>query len=283
LLPIRLGIDYGRSPQWLWQSDAKYYSWLLPVVLLAVLILFRRRARAALVAAGVFVSGVLPVLGLVSFDFQAYSTVADHYLYLAMLGPALLVAWVVAASRGRLVAPVACAAVLGFGLRSYMQTWSWQSSRELYAHTLRVNRASLIGNVNLANVLSDEIVDGIRRGDYYGVQIKFEAAFSYYRQALRTRPHDPQATIGLANLMILLNKPEAAVPLYLDVMKRQGPSADLHAKIGRSYRLQKNYELARVHLHEALKLDPAHAAARIDLERMIEEGGGGPVTVPVGP
>ena len=28
----------------------------------------------------------LPVLGFVPFDFQIYSTVADHYLYLPMLG-----------------------------------------------------------------------------------------------------------------------------------------------------------------------------------------------------
>ena len=33
------------------------------------------------------------MLGLVSFDFQSYSTVADHYLYLPMLGVALCAAW----------------------------------------------------------------------------------------------------------------------------------------------------------------------------------------------
>ena len=37
--------------------------------------------------------GLLPVLGLIPFDFQHYSTVADRYAYLAMLGPAIALAW----------------------------------------------------------------------------------------------------------------------------------------------------------------------------------------------
>ena len=42
------------------------------------------------------VAGVTPVLGLVTFLFQHFSTTADHYLYVSMLGPALAAAWAVA-------------------------------------------------------------------------------------------------------------------------------------------------------------------------------------------
>ena len=52
-----------------------------------------RDRRVWLAAACIFVAGVLPVLGLVPFYFQIISTVADRYIYLAMLGPALALAW----------------------------------------------------------------------------------------------------------------------------------------------------------------------------------------------
>ncbi len=53
----------------------------------------RTRVPWLVSTAGVFVAGLLPVLGLVPFAFQAYSTVADRYVYIAMLGPALALAW----------------------------------------------------------------------------------------------------------------------------------------------------------------------------------------------
>jgi hypothetical protein len=39
--------------------------------------------------------GLLPVSGLARFMFQIHSTVADHYMYLPMLGPAMALAWLI--------------------------------------------------------------------------------------------------------------------------------------------------------------------------------------------
>jgi hypothetical protein len=59
-----------------------------------------------IVAFAVFVVALLPVLGLTPFNVQMISTVTDRYLYLAMLAPALAVAFLMRepCSRGR----VAC-------------------------------------------------------------------------------------------------------------------------------------------------------------------------------
>ena len=46
--------------------------------------------------------GVAPVLGFVTFGFQEFSTVGDRYVYLAMLGPSLALAWLVAKSERHL-------------------------------------------------------------------------------------------------------------------------------------------------------------------------------------
>lgn len=268
LFPVRLGIDYGRSPAWLWRSPELRYTWLITTVVAIVAIAIRHRARPATVAAITFALAVLPMLGLVPFDAQVYSTVADHHLYLAMLGVAMFVAWVVARSRGRLIVPVALAVVVGFGIRAFMQTWSWQSSRELFAHALRVNRRSVIANTQLADVLREEIVEGLRRGDRNGEGLRFAAAMSYYRQALRRRPHDPQALIGIGDLVAMTDKPANAVPYYRKVIDLHGPTADAHARVARAYALQHDREQATLHFVEALRLDPDHADAQRELARL---------------
>jgi tetratricopeptide (TPR) repeat protein len=280
VFPIKLGIDYGRSPQWLWQSSAIYYTWILPVALLAILIIFRSRTRAVLVAAGIFVLGVLPVLGLVSFDFQAFSTVADHYLYLAMLGPALLAAWVVSRRRTRMAIPVAGVLIAMLAVRSHMQTGVWAGSRELFAHTLRVNPRSLVGNVNLASLLSREAVEATLGRDMNEAAAKFTGAIHYYRTALSIRPHDPQALIGLGNVYVRLGQPSRAIPLYTQAMEGQPPSADLHANLGRAYLVEGIHEEALRHLREALRLEPGHPTAEVDLTTTLKRMGGSPASGP---
>ena len=80
------------------------------------------RAGARLVAAvGVSVAGLLPVLGFIPFGFQHYSTVADRYMYTAMLGPALALAWGLAQLAQTSMLAVGCVVILGIlGIRECM-------------------------------------------------------------------------------------------------------------------------------------------------------------------
>src|SRR5205814_4354239 len=90
--PLRLGIIYDRTPQKVLSEHWAYYTWIAPAAIAVLLLLLRKRYRWLLAAAGIFCLALLPVLGFVPFDFQETSTVASHYLYLAMLGPALALA-----------------------------------------------------------------------------------------------------------------------------------------------------------------------------------------------
>src|SRR6202012_806581 len=82
--PASLAVDYGRRPAVVIRSHIYYLTWLAPAAVAALLWAFRRRAQVLVAASLVFLAGVAPVLGLVRFDSQDYSTVADHYLYLPM-------------------------------------------------------------------------------------------------------------------------------------------------------------------------------------------------------
>jgi tetratricopeptide (TPR) repeat protein len=93
LFPAHLAFDYGRAPSVVINQGWAYFTWLVPAVVAAALFIFRKRATGLIAAALLLAAGVAPVIGFSRFDFQAISTVADHYLYLALLGPALAAAW----------------------------------------------------------------------------------------------------------------------------------------------------------------------------------------------
>jgi len=91
ILPVNLAVDYGRRPELALARHWLYWTWIVPAALVVAIVLWGRRRRWLLAGAALFVLGVAPVLGLVSFDYQRFSTPADRYLYFAMLGPALIV------------------------------------------------------------------------------------------------------------------------------------------------------------------------------------------------
>ncbi len=153
-LPLWLGPDYGRSPAvllsqwWVWLTGLGPWG-------LAVWLWYQRTRMPWLVAtAGVLVAGLLPVLGLVPFAFQAYSTVADRYMYIAMLGPALALAWGLTRVNRRWVA-VSCVVILGvLGLRCAWQAHYWRDSVALFEHALTVNPRSSVAYNTLGMVLA---------------------------------------------------------------------------------------------------------------------------------
>src|SRR5207248_876291 len=151
--PMRLGVDYGRTPVETIASHWPYFTSLAPLALAIVLWLKRRTWRPVIAGAIVFVLGLLPILGLVPFDFQIYSTVADHYLYLPMLGIAMVVAYVVWRA-GRKISLVVFVVVILLGVRTFMQAMTWKDSLSLFNHALEVNPRSWMAHVNLASALN---------------------------------------------------------------------------------------------------------------------------------
>src|SRR5207244_4465004 len=81
VLPLHLIPDYGRTSQSVVSSGALAYTWIPAAALLAAAWAFRGARPRMAAAVALFVAALLPVLGLVPFDFQYYSNVADHYLY----------------------------------------------------------------------------------------------------------------------------------------------------------------------------------------------------------
>ena len=226
--PARLCIDYGRTPQQIWQSGAIGWTWIIPALLLltcAAAWSYRPSCKPWLLAALlIFAIAPLPVLGLVPFSFQNYSTTADHYLYLAMLGPAILFGAIFKYFDGRAMRWTAGILLVVLSGRSVAQSLSWLSSESLFMHTLRANPNSVAGLNNMGSVLSET-------GDWPGAAV-------YFRRAMAVNPDRWQTYMNLRQVLTVTGQYDEA----LDVLRRecrQRSSASV-AQVGHAW-LRKNF------------------------------------------
>lgn len=154
LWPMRLAIDYSRNPAtviahgWLW------WDWIFPVGIGALLWIGRKRRPMLLAAGIVFVGGCLTTLGFTTTLYQYFTTVTDHYVYAAMLGPAMAVAWLVSV-RQSILLKIATVLVLGFwSATSIKQIRFWQNDYTLFTHAVQVNPNSFVGYGNLGSAFA---------------------------------------------------------------------------------------------------------------------------------
>jgi Flp pilus assembly protein TadD len=147
LLPTKLAFDYGRTPTKVIESGEAYFTWLAPALAAVVLWgLSRGRASRPLLGGGVLmVAAALPLLGLVPFDQQKFSTVTDRYFYLSMSGVAIIVAGVLSRVPLRRWAGPVLVLVLVMTGASMAQTGYWRDSMAVGQRALAVNPDSEIG------------------------------------------------------------------------------------------------------------------------------------------
>lgn len=252
--PLGLTLDYGRNPAAAWQSSGK---WLFAGIALAAVAASICRARKhSGFASGLLIGlcGVAPVLGLVPFDFQQYSTVADHYVYIAMFGIAIaltlaLVNFDRVAMRG-----AAAGVIVALAAMSVRQAEAWRDSDRLFAHCLEENPTSLAANRVLGFFAS-------RRGDD-------RLAITYLETALAHHPGNAIANYNLANAHVRLGEVTTALPAF--------EAAIAAAPSNAAYR--HNYAIALIRagrpgdaeaqLKRAIALDPRMTASREALARL---------------
>jgi tetratricopeptide (TPR) repeat protein len=200
--PAKLAIDYGWRPAVISQQSWFYVIWIVPTILAIALTLSRKRQTELFVAGIIFVTALLPVLGFVTFLFQYFSTTSDHYLYLAMLGPALAAAWAIAHFNRPAIIGVAVAVLTLLGVRTILQTQFWQNDFALFPHALEVNPDSFMASYNLGHI--------------YGINNDLDRAEPLLRQAIRLEPDYYEAHQNLATLLALRGKfPEAVEQLRM--------------------------------------------------------------------
>jgi hypothetical protein len=151
--PANLTPDYARRSAIvlsMWGGAGVYMIATVPAAI--AIYVWRRWNRWPWVAAGsiLFVAAIAPVLGLTPFMFQYTSNVADHYLYLAMFGPALLLTWLMVRYPQRFVRAGLGVAIVVLAVRANVQLSFWRDDATLWAHTMRISPDSFVAPSNLA-------------------------------------------------------------------------------------------------------------------------------------
>jgi tetratricopeptide (TPR) repeat protein len=239
--PIRLASDYGRSPRWLIVHPLAWLTCLIPLLIGGLAWHMRRRVPWLLASFGVFVAGLLPSIGIVPFDFQHYSTVADRYMYLAMLGPAMAVAFLVARFR-RLAAGVAMAVVGILATLSVIQLSYWHDDWHLMAHTLEVNPQSV------------SAINGLR---YLLTGWHDTRAFP----APRSCTLDQRELARVGDLLMHRRLWPLAAAAYHRALSRGEPTAMLYDRLGDALLRDTDPKSAAEAYKEALRLDPKDQTA----------------------
>jgi tetratricopeptide (TPR) repeat protein len=273
LLPYPLVVDYGRSPKSIldqlpvWQIALSALLLLAGLALLVKALLRPRRspteAWPSLVLCGwsIFLLSIAPVLGLIPFGFQQFSTVADHYLYVPLLGISLVVAGLLLRLRGSVHAPrVVMAVVALFAGLSFVQARHWRSTETLFTRTLQTNPRSYLG----AFSIGDEYLRGERRP---------EISLPWFQKSLAINPDylEPQISLGMA--WVQTGNIDAAIDHYNAVIARNPSTvgtrarsvASLHNNLGMLLLQAGREDEAIEHFRTAIQIHPRSLNAHLNL------------------
>lgn len=293
LWPIGLGEDYGRTPTVVLGHVQTYLIWLIPLIVSVAAWRLRDRCPSIVVAWSLFVIGLLPNLGFAPFIFQRFSTVADRYAYLAMLGPALFGAWALHYCAGRF-RPFSVAAVsltvfaAAFSL-TVVQRGYWRNSFALFEHSLAVNPFSSTMHYDMGIALArtgraDQAVREYREAirldpssakahcnlaALLSSQQDTNGAIAEFRECLSIDPNVAAAHYGLALLLGTQGRLSAASEQWSETIRLWPASATAHYNMGVTLYQTGNLKAAANQLHIAIALDPTEVQARQALQYVL--------------
>lgn len=270
LFPYPLIFSYPR-----WAIDpAQPLQWLgLAGMALAALFLWRRReklgqekmGRGPAAAALFFLFTLGPVLGFLNVYPMRFSYVADHFQYLASLGPIALFAgaaaalWQKRAWGPRAGAALAALLLIALGALSYRQGLIYKNAETLWRDTVAKNPASWMAQNHLGRILA-------ARGDLAG-------AMARYRAALKVKPAHAYSLNNLGNALLRMGKKAEAAATLRRAVAADPSYANARNSLGRALLAAGKVEAAIEALREALRINPRFAPAHSNLGMALMQKG----------
>jgi tetratricopeptide (TPR) repeat protein len=263
--PAKLTFIY---PQW--QIDAASptaYLWLIAAIAFVVAIYYGRRlfGRSVEVATIFFVTTLGPLLGFVMLYTFRYTFVADHYQYLASIGPiALASAGLVTLSRSnktlqRLVGGASFAILIGLGLLTWRQSATYRDAETLWRTTIAKNPGCWMAYNNLGVVQFE-------KGS-------IEDAIDKYQQSLGLHPDYPEAHYNLGSALLQNGYADEAIRHCEEALKIQPNEPDAHIVLGNAFMAKQDVDRAIAHYEQALQLRPDDSNAHYNLGTALKQKG----------
>jgi protein O-mannosyl-transferase len=243
------------------------YIWLLAGAGACVAIyLFRRYVgRSVEVAAAFFVATLSPVLGFIMLFTFRYTFVADHYQYLACIGPiALASAGIVRlcdkfAQYRTAIVSAALLVVASLAMLTWRQAATYADMETLWRTTLARNPECWMAHTNLGLVL-------LQKG-------KIDDAIAHYRSAVQLQPDSWDAEYNLGMALLGIAQVDEAI-LHCERAVRLRPTdADALVYLGNALIQKGRIDEAIAHYQKAITAHPDHFLARYSLGHALLEKG----------
>jgi tetratricopeptide (TPR) repeat protein len=262
-----------------WALDESWPFALLSGAILAAVfgIMYARRSswgRHALLGFGFFLINLLPVLGFARMTFMNVSWVADHFVYLPIIGMiGLFVAGLemfhrrVSAFYRPLLNIVVIALCGLLACRSRLYAAHWDNAEDLWSYTLDHNPSAWMAHFNLAAEI----------GKSPG---RLADAITHYEEALRLKPDYADADCNLGASLVSLGRIPEAIARYEEALRLNPGLAEAHNDLGNALGSLGRTPEAIPHYEEALRLKPDYAEAHNNLGNALSTLGRAPEAIP---
>ena len=255
-------------PRWnVSPADLFDYIWLLAGIAAGVAICFFRRyfGRSVEVAAAFFVATLSPVLGFIMLFTFRYTFVADHYQYLACIGPiALASAGIVSLSDKftqyrAVIVSAALLVVATLGTLTWRQAATYTDVETLWRTTLTKNPESWMAHTNLGLAL-------FQKG-------QIDDAIAHYRSALQMQPDWWDAEYNLGAALLAKGQVDEAIPHCEKAVAMRSTDPDAQVSLGNALFQKGRIDEAIAHYQKAITVRPDDFLARYGLGHALLEKG----------
>ncbi len=252
LAPVHLMTVY---PPWKIDTSSPL-AYLPSLIVLGCLGIFWRYrhswGRPLLFAGGYFLAMLFPVLGVINMLYLALSPVADHFLYLSLIG---VIAPIVAAGaqmcrvchgaiRGMIQIAAAVVVVLLASL-TWRQNHIYKDRETLWNAALERNPRAWLAHGNLGIELRK--------------QGRVREAIAHYEQALRLNPNDAETHNNLGESLLRQGRTQEAIDHLEQALRINPDYAEAHNNLGIVLAQAGRLPEAIKHWEQALQLKPDYA------------------------
>ncbi|HZE69718.1 MAG TPA: tetratricopeptide repeat protein [Pyrinomonadaceae bacterium] len=277
------------------------YAWLAALGGLCAVISFARRyvGRSLEVAALFFVATLSPVLGFIMLYTFRYTFVADHYQYLASIGPIALASAGITTlaasfkeSRHSIFGAAVCI-VAALAVFTWRQSTIYADIEALWRTTIARNPGCWMAHNNLGIVLSekgeiDEAIAHYRKtlemspdfadadynlGNALLQKGEIDAAIVHCQRAVTIQPNDPDAQVALGNALFQKGLIDDSIVHYQKTLAIRPYYVTAHYNLSSAFLKKGEIDEAIFHCQAVLSIQPDHADAHTNLAAALLQKG----------
>lgn len=204
--PAQFQLDYGRKPSWVMDHWAEEAYLIVPIALLAYGLYHFRKERLFLLGVALLILPLLPVIGVVPFQFQLFSTVADRYFYLSLVGAAILFVLFLKSLPKNLL-PIPSLALILLGALCFFQVNQWRSNEAIFEQTLARNPRSFLAHNNLAYI--------------YFQEHQYQRAAEHLDVARKLHPHELGLSMNYTAALVKSGRTQEAIHVLEEVLRKE--------------------------------------------------------------